>query len=133
MGNVKNLVANETLPTRDHYYSRLWVDLCENLHIHLRNIRIDLSKDEFDELVLFLNSAKSEVDKFTDYKEQSGWQMMFRSPLRATDKDSDYYPNRFRVEDEHDGSVHIHYRDIRIHLTRDEYSQMFEAMKQIGE
>jgi hypothetical protein len=131
MGNIKKLIADIVLPERQHYYGHLWVDICENLHIHLRNIRTEFSKLEWTEFVKFLQSAHNAVEDVKDYKENSGFQLMLKSPLSATYKDSTYYPNRFRVEDEHDGSVHIHYRDIRIHLTREEYNMMANAMQPI--
>lgn len=131
MGNVKNLIAEETLPDRQHYYAHLWSDLCENLHIHLRNIRLEFSKKEWQEFVKHLVAVYNEVEKYKDYKENSGYQLMFKTPFKNIKPKSDYYSNRFRVEDEHDGSVHIHYRDIRIHLTKEEYNQIAKAMKPI--
>ena len=80
---------------------------------------------------MFLNSAKGEVDKFKDYKENSGTQIMFSSQLKSIGKNSTYCANRFRIEEENDGSVHIHYRDIRIHMTKEEYNQVANAMKPI--
>ena len=132
MGNVKRLIAEEVLPDREHYYQKLWCDLCENIHIHLRNIRLEFSKKEWADLIKHLSGAYHEINKFKDYKENSGTQLMLVTPgMDNITKKSDYYNNRFRIEDEHDGSVHVHYRDIRLHMTREEYNQIANAMQPI--
>lgn len=132
MGNVKKIIADEVLPNREYYNDKLWCDLCENLHIHLRNIRLEFSFEEWKELVVHLFSVKNELTKYPDYKEDAGYQMLLYTPTKAIEKDSKYFPNRFRIEEEHDGSVHIHYRDIRLQVTKQEYNQIAKAMIQIN-
>tara|TARA_Y100000310_G_scaffold342437_2_gene445707 strand:- start:321 stop:899 length:579 start_codon:yes stop_codon:yes gene_type:complete len=45
----------------------------------------------------------------------------------AISTNSEYYTNRLLIEHNRDDTYHIHYRDIRIHLTKDEFEDMANA------
>jgi len=48
MGNVYKILGKAKVKPSPKYYSeRLVVELCENVHIHYRNIRWELSYEEF--------------------------------------------------------------------------------------
>lgn len=62
-----------------------------------------------------------------DYKEGDPnflVQVMFNSLIPT---DSTYYPNRFLIEENQDNTFHIHYRDVRIHLSQKEFKQIASA------
>jgi hypothetical protein len=134
MGNVKKVIGETELPKRQYYHRGLWGDVCENLHIHYRNIRLEFSRKEWDEFcrkVFSMYKTSLDIMEKKNYEEGKNFipiQMGFKDDMK---KDSDYFTNRFRVEHEHDDSVHIHYRDIRLHLTKDEYNQMVDTLKKI--
>ena len=51
MGAVKQVLADRQLNDREGHNSRLFVDLCENIHIHFREYRLIFSLDEYFEFV----------------------------------------------------------------------------------
>jgi hypothetical protein len=46
MGAVKKLLVEKTLRDRERHNGRLFVDLCENIHIHFREYRLIVSLAE---------------------------------------------------------------------------------------
>lgn len=129
MGNVKQVLGESQLPKRQHYYSKIWADVCENLHIHYRNLRLEFSEEEFDEfcrVVALMHQKSKEFRK--DYKESPDNKTISMRTKTSMPAQSRYYTNRLRVEDEMDGSVHVHYRDLRIHMTKDEYNKFVDTL-----
>ncbi len=58
MGNVyKTLGKAKVPPTPKHYGERLVVELCENIHIHYRNLRIEFSDEEFFQFADIITQA----------------------------------------------------------------------------
>lgn len=130
MGNVKKVLYETELGPRTVTPSSMWGDLCENIHIHIRNLRIDFSKEELDNFCSAIKLLTEGVEK--GIKEQD-WKPGDNSFLISYDngvrlnRSSDYYPNRLRIELEKNDDVHIHYREIRLHLTTPEFTAMANA------
>lgn len=136
MGEIKKLLAITTdLPTRDITARAVWKDLCENVHLHYRNFRFDLSSIEWSRFRSAINSLGMTIEKLmveNNYQEGDSnflIQAMFNEQLP---NNSDYYPNRATIELQRDNTVHMHYRDLRIHLSLAEFkilADMFEEAK----
>lgn len=59
MGNVyKTLGKAKVSPNPKHYGTRLVVELCENIHVHYRNIRLEFSDEEFYQFVDVIKQAE---------------------------------------------------------------------------
>lgn len=127
MGNIKKVLSMGEIPSRQITAQNMWTDLCEDVHLHYRNIRIDFSEKEFavfKTAMHHLGKAVEFVANENEYEEGDPnflIQQMFNEPLPA---DSDYYPNRITIEFERDNTVHFHYRDLRLHWSLEEFNQI---------
>lgn len=109
------------------------VDLCENIHIHHREMRTEFTIAEFREYTDWLAHTRAEVEKYladnpeymedacgdTVWKVAGGPHLIEESPKPH---ESAYYPDRLLVQLEtpKDHEIHVHYRDRRLDLWRDE-------------
>lgn len=106
MGEIKQVIIEKEVPT-PMFNESLRVELCENVHIHYRNIRLEFKPAEF---LLFreamVRATPEKVESF-DYGKDHVLLVTARLP-QCTEFDK-----RMRVEEQTDGSFHIHYRNIR--------------------
>jgi hypothetical protein len=64
MGNVYKILGEKTINViPDHYSSRMVVELCENIHLHYRNLRIEFSWNEFADFHRGMKNAFIELQK----------------------------------------------------------------------
>lgn len=144
MGAVKKFLARKTLQDRERHNSRLFVDLCENIHIHYREYRLIFSLDEYLEFVDIVGKSTQDVRNYLannpDYKEQvypttimvacgKDRQRKFlkNSPLPH---ESAYHNNNFAIELQEEyvtDEIHVHWRDLRIALNRENFKDVAEA------
>lgn len=144
MGAVKQVLADRHLNDREGHNSRLFVDLCENIHIHFREYRLIFSLNEYFEFVDVLTRSTQDVRNYLannpEYQEEAypttimvacGWPRQYRflehSP--APHK-SAYHDNFFAIElqEEHvTDEIHVHWRDLRIVLNRENFKQVATA------
>jgi len=131
MGNCKKVLYEGELENRTITPSSMWGDLCETIHVHIRNTRYDFSKREFDNLYNALTILKEGVAKgIAEY----GWEpghhdllISYDNGVRL-DKSSDYYANRLKIELEKQDDVHLHMREFRLHLRKSEFKQFAKAI-----
>lgn len=129
VGEIKKLLAAEKIPYRTITNRKLWGDLCENIHLHFRNLRLDFSHREWAQFCMGVQSIGMNVEREierTNHREGDPnflLQIAFNEPLTP---DSKYYPNRATIELQRDNTVHLHYRDLRIHLSNEEFRQLAE-------
>ena len=65
MGNVFKELSRETIKPQTQYFaSRLVVELCENIHIHYRNLRLELSDAEFIQFAHKINEALKKLKEY---------------------------------------------------------------------
>lgn len=127
MGKIKKVLAMDELPIRRITPNAMWTDLCENVHLHYRNFRFDFSEVEFSVFRSAMNHLGKAVEYCAnEYKYEEGdpnflVQQEFHHYLENNSK---YYPNRFTIELQRDDTVHIHYRDLRIHFELDEFKKI---------
>ena len=73
MGEIKKDLARIKLPDREHHNSRMFIDLCENIHIHYREFRTVFSLDEYFEYAKILEDSTKDVRAYLaqnpDYQE----------------------------------------------------------------
>lgn len=127
MGNILKHLAARILPKRTITATSIWTDLCENIHLHYRNLRLDMSEREWAEFVCAIRSLQNALDHSADkYRYEEGdpnflVHLAYNNPLKAN---SDYYPNRATLEFEADETVHFHYRDVRLHFSLNEFNDI---------
>ena len=74
MGKIYEVLSRFILQEGpDHFARRLVIELCENIHIHYRNLRLEFSKKEFFQLCNCMADALANLQKylFKDAKEIS--------------------------------------------------------------
>jgi hypothetical protein len=154
MGRILKDLSRTALPDRESHNSRMFVDLCENIHIHYRELRIVFSLDEYFEFVDILQRSTDDVRNYLaqnpDYTEGAhndtlmvaGGKARQRKLLEHSPEPnrSTYFNNAFAIELQEEtvtDEIHVHWRDYRFSLDRDTFKQIatcFEQAKQtLGE
>jgi len=144
MGLVLHDLVRIKLPDRELHNSRMFVDLCENIHIHYRELRIVFSLDEYFEFASILGisteDARNYLAQNPDYEEgKYGTTVMIAGgPERQLKllensprpNQSTYFANDFAIElqaasviDE----IHVHWRDYRVALSREHFHLIADA------
>jgi len=138
MGRVLKVLSKITLPDREAHNSRLFVDLCENIHIHHREFRVVFSLDEYFEYADKIFASTQDVRNYLvqnpDYEEKKyGTTPMVAGGRRRQMKllqnsprpnQSKYFPNDFAIELQEESEtdeIHVHWRDYRFALPREHF------------
>ena len=132
MGDIRKMLAAVKLDPRTITSRQVWADLCESVHLHFRNIRFDFGELEWAHFRAAINMLGKTVEQVAvqkDYKEGDPnflVQVLFDALINNSSK---YYADRFLIEYEEDETVHVHYRDMRLHLTSPEFVTIATAFK----
>jgi hypothetical protein len=136
MGDISKILHLSELDKRSVTSLRYWADLSENAHLHLQNVRLEYSMPELKILYQFLAFIFPDIfhvaDK-VDYQEGNPDFLHMWTNKLIVNPDSDYYSNRLSIELQRDNTVHVHYRNLRLHLSAHEFEQIakgfVEALK----
>lgn len=131
MGKIKRQLALKDLNPRCVTPNHLYMDLCEDVHIHYRNIRFDMTVKEWALFIAMLNQIQVAADQVmtqTKYQEGDPNFMMQIMPKNTLCADSEYFPNRLSIEWQEGNTIHIHYRDLRLDLDFNEFLIFAKAM-----
>lgn len=108
MGDIKEVIFKSSIqePLQNR---RITVELCENVHLHYRNLRLEFPKEEF---LLILRKLKSLDEKEID-------EFAYGEGLKFLINDHDLpekteFNDRFQIEEQTNGLHHIHYKNMRI-------------------
>ena len=129
MGVIKKvLFRGEILGKPRH--RNLFLDMEENIHIHYRDLRIELSRAEFEDISrIFAKQSQElqtiiEAKKYQDGKlpnaNQDDVRIWTESKLP---NDVKYHPQRLSLEECGDG-YHFHYRNLKLLIDKDEFRQL---------
>jgi len=128
VGKIRKLLAGtKKLQLRNITANQVWADLCEDIHLHYRNLRLDFSMLEwatFRAAVNHLGKAVEHCIEKYDYEEGDPNFLVGMYFNTLIPSDSEYYPNRCTLELQKDNTVHFHYRDVRLHWTLQEFKQI---------
>jgi hypothetical protein len=144
MGKVKQQLDGFELPDREAHNSRMFVDLCENIHIHYREFRIVFSLDEYFEFVDILTRSTEDVRSYLaqnpDYQEGvypttlmvAGGPMQQRKLLQNSPQPNQpvYFANDFAIELQDQSvvdEIHVHWRDYRLALPREHFKLIADS------
>lgn len=122
MGYVVAMLSERHIdPKPSAWGHRLTIEDCEDIHLHYRNRRLEFSDEEY---LAFADSV-TEAAKVLRAKRAGTSEAGMVLSSRKLDPVCKFYPNKFTIEANADGSFHFHVRDLRI----DSYSQKeFEIM-----
>lgn len=130
MGVVKKVIYRDELALTRPRHRNLFLDMEENIHIHYRDLRIELSRAEFEEFSAAFNSQSKEllqIIKDKNYQDgvlananQEDVRIWTESRLNT---DVKYHPCRVSLEDCGDG-FHLHYRQYKILLDDADFREL---------
>ena len=141
MGDVKKVLASCKLRQREKHNSRLFVDLCENIHIHYREYRFVFSLPEFFEFCEIITNSEQDIRNYLvnnpDYEEgkyhttviiAGGRERQLKFLNKSPAPNQSYYENNsFAIELQEEyvtDEIHIHYRDLRLVLNRNNFKDI---------
>jgi len=109
MGQVKKIVF-ETTCGKPMLNNRLTVELCENVHLHYRNLRLEFPKEEFLQILAMMKGLDEKtIEEFEYYP--GNFKSLFNAKILP---DETEFNNRLIVEEQEQGHYHLHYRNLRI-------------------
>lgn len=108
MGDIKRILLTADVPAPP-LNTRFIIELCENVHIHYRNLRIEMTKGEFLLLVAAVRVFSKDIVEDFDYRPGN-----YRAIANTILPEKTPFDTRFQVEEQRDGTIHIHYRNIRL-------------------
>ncbi len=121
MGQIKKIVNKQEV-SEPLLNRRFTVELCENVHIHYRNLRLEFPKEEFLLLLSKLKSVDEEQVKNFKYGKNEFKSLICDMDLpRETE-----WNNRLQVEEQVSGQYHIHYKNLRLEFTANQYNEMIK-------
>jgi hypothetical protein len=133
MGNIRKVLSAETTTPRYITPDAIWVDLCEDVHLHYRNLRLDMSENEWAEFKAAIHNlgmgAEQSAEEYRYVEGDPNFLISIQYKHRLK-SDTDYYPNRVVIELQRDNTAHFHYRDLRIHMSEGEFLQIANMFKQ---
>lgn len=144
MGAVRKVLAEKHLPDLLPHNSRLFVDLCENVHIHYREFRTVFSVEEFFEYASIVAASAQDLRNYLennpDYKEgvfrdtiaicggrEQQYALLRNSPAPNEPK---YFANWFAIELQEESvidEVQVHWRNYRFAFPREHLRIVAEA------
>jgi Ser/Thr protein kinase RdoA (MazF antagonist) len=129
MGVIKRVFFRGNILSRPKHRN-LFLDMEENIHIHYRDLRIEMSRAEFEEFSATFLKQQAELQEIIEQKQyqdgklpnanQEDVRIWTESRLRH---DVKYHPQRFSLEECGDG-FHFHYRNYKLLFDRDEFVQI---------
>lgn len=111
MGKVFETLKEKKVP-RPMFNRRGVVEVCENIHLHWRNFRLEFSKDEFRLFLLLMQTIDPQDIDNADFKEEN-----FKELVRTDEiPEESEWDDRFVLEKQVEGHYHLHYRQLRIEV-----------------
>lgn len=123
----------------------LYVDICENIHLHFRDLRIEYTRSEFQEFLHHISKLGSafaswceenpnwtEASDPENFKNREiAWLGEYTPGSRQLhNKEAAYWPRRISLERLVTGTYHLHYRNLRLELTKDSFEYISKAFQQ---
>lgn len=128
MGTVRQILSAGTVPDR-LLADRLAIDLADNIHIHLRDLRLEFSAAEYRQVADLLSRVSGHLDQYEEggTGHQQYAEMIRPAPVYGGGRDGPDGPpdpTRMRVEEQAEGHLHLHYADLRIELSTDGFEKL---------
>ena len=148
MGQTIKELAKMDIGSKTIFNNRFVVELCEKVHLHYRNLRINLSLDDFLEMAHGMVQAMNRWQKRGSTEPEEGMhielcrrkvgQDAFNAGIQVNLNKNLYNKNIDKVfadgadftEEEY---IHFKIRDLRIEMPKDEFKQFAKAIKEADE
>lgn len=136
MGIIKKILFRGNILGKPRHRN-FFLDMEENIHIHYRDLRIELSREEFEEISGTFAKQSAELQAIIEEKKyqdgklansnQDDIRIWTESRLTHGVK---YHPQRFSLEECGDG-YHFHYRNYKLLIDKDEFRQIARLFRTI--
>lgn len=134
MGVIKKILYRNNILGKTRH-NHLFLDMEENIHIHYRDLRIELSRAEFEDVV---STFRKQSDELLAIIRDKGYQDGVLANSNQDDvriwtesllkNDIKYHPQRFSLEECSDG-YHFHYRNCKLLIDPAEFKQIAQLFK----
>ena len=122
MGNIKKILSETIIGDKGLYDDHTRLEIQEAIHFHYRDGRYILKKEDFLSLFNLFNEAYKNYIKIGMPESTKEMVTLANVPLTKS-----LHNNRFGIELDYTNTIHIHYRDLRLHLTIPDYHQQAES------
>ncbi|MBS4096083.1 MAG: phosphotransferase [Sulfuricella sp.] len=136
MGVIKKTLFRGNILGKPRHRN-LFLDMEENIHIHYRDLRIELSRGEFEDIVAAFSKQSKELQAIIEEKHyqdgklpnanQDDVRIWTESRLKHEVK---YHPQRFSLEECGDG-YHFHYRNYKLLIDQVEFRQIAQLFRSL--
>lgn len=136
MGVIKKILYRGNILGKPRHRN-LFLDMEENIHVHYRDLRVELSRGEFEDIVNAFQKQSQEllaVIREKNYQDgklpnanQDDVRIWTESRLKH---DVKYHPQRFSLEECGDG-YHFHYRNYKLLIDRAEFRQISQLFRNL--
>lgn len=136
MGVIKKTLYRGTILGKPRHRN-LFLDMEENIHIHYRDLRIEMSRGEFEDFAAIFLKQSAELQAVIHEKNyqdgklpnanQDDVRVWTESRLKH---DVKYHPQRFSLEECGDG-YHFHYRNYKLLIDPDEFRQIAQLFRSL--
>ena len=118
----KKLFVNNNSSSNRLCSTRLCIDICENIHIHHRDLRLEFSIPEWNNFSELIRLSDIEVNNqiSNGYKENESDDLRKQLKIDINNR-PDYFPNRIQIELQKNGTIHLHYFDIRLEFSEEDF------------
>ena len=146
MGNTKKHLASTTLLNDPIFPKRMVLECDESIHLHFRNLRLELSDDDFIKMSeMLMHGMKKYEDECMATNMFPGQHIeigrgIVTKPLHTNQLKVDLQHNLYKGGYDHaefydeDDFVVIRYRDLRMEMSQDEFKKFASTIsKAVGE
>lgn len=123
MGNIREILCETVIGKKGIYENHSRLEIEENIHLHYRDGRYILKKEDFLNLVKLFNDAYLKYKEIGMPEFTKEMVQLSGGPL-----DNSIHGDRFGCELGYDDTIHIHYRDLRLHLNRPDFRIISESL-----
>jgi len=135
MGKIVRILGTQKVPSSQRLCNtRLCVDLAENIHIHFRDTRIEFSVEEWRVYAALIAQANAGIEAAVakGYKEGTDkGQGKWTAP--SLGKESDYWAERLQLEENANGSYHLHWNEARIEMRPETVAEFKKVFAKVSE
>jgi len=135
MGHVDKILAHRITKPKTRYYNDFFtIEVCENFHIHWRNMRIQMTDKEFE---VFSKAMMNSYRKWELMKKPYPYhETIYLQPAWDNLPDEQVFKNEIKIERQTSNmnlpEVHVHYKNLRIDLDMSELKELKEMFNSIS-